>query len=51
MSRVGGETVVTYNCFHTIGSPRKTKPTHDFGDFNIDKIPIDLIKDKIKLKS
>lgn len=49
LSRVGGETVVNYNCFNTIGSPRKVNATHDFGNFNIDKVPIELIKDKIKL--
>jgi hypothetical protein len=49
MSKLGVETKATNICFadgdHTIGS----KVEHDFGNFDIEKVPIDLIKEKIRL--
>jgi len=49
MSKSGIETKAGYLCFTNIGEERGGKPQHDFGNFNIDKVPIDLIKEKIKL--
>jgi hypothetical protein len=35
-------------CFSDVGEPRG-RPEHDFGTFDIDKVPTDLIKEKIRL--
>jgi hypothetical protein len=49
LSKLGIETKSTNICFadgdHTVGY----KVEHDFGSFDIEKVPIDLIKEKIKL--
>lgn len=49
MSKPGAETKAGYLCYADIGAERFGKPEHDFGTFDIDKVPKDLIKEKIRL--
>lgn len=38
-----------YICYSNFGDDLYKKPTHDFGNFDIDKVPKSIIKEKIKL--
>lgn len=49
ISKQGISTKAGNMAFTTIGTQRPQLPNHDFGNIDIDKIPLDLIKEKIKL--
>ena len=49
ISKQGISTKAGNMAFTTIGSQRPQPPTHDFGNVDIDKVPMDVIKEKIKL--
>lgn len=50
ISRAGAETNSNFMCYQTIGEARPHPATHDFGNINIDRVPMDLIKKKISLE-
>lgn len=49
MSKNGYMQNANYICYSNFGDDLYKKPTHDFGNFDIDKVPKKLIQEKIKL--
>jgi hypothetical protein len=49
MSKPGIETKAGFMCYSDIGGARFDKQVNDFGNFDINKVPIDILKEKIRL--
>jgi len=50
LSRSGLSSIKQFMCFQSAMDRENPYTKHDFGDFDLRKVPIELIKEKIKLE-
>ena len=50
LSKTGHNTIAQFMCFQSAMNRENPFTIHDFGNFDLRKVPLDIIKEKIKLE-